>query len=106
VRIQPHDMSKLVGTWQGTVIYPSKLGFPGTLFVYPDRTYAIEAGAFTWRGTVTLVNGRLDFISGNGLALENRTGSATLVDQGSSWGLTGPGGAGPGLFNFDFSKPK
>jgi hypothetical protein len=109
VPVEPGDMAKLVGTWQGTMIFPSGASWPATLLVYPNGTYATEAGAFTSRGKAQLKNGKLDFITSytsGGLAVDNRTGSASLVDQGSSWGLVGSGWADAGLYNFDFSKPK
>jgi hypothetical protein len=109
VPVEPGDMAKLVGTWQGTMIFPSGASWPATLKVYPNGTYATEAGAFTSEGKAQLKNGKLDFITSytsGGLAVENRTGSASLVDQGSSWGLVGSGWAEAGLYNFDFSKPK
>jgi hypothetical protein len=109
VPLQPNDLAKLVGTWEGTIIYPSGVRSPGNLLIYPNGTYLTEAGAFTARGSTQLRDGRLDFVSGEttgGIALGNRTGSATLVDQGSSWGLIGSGWADAGVFNFDFSKSK
>ena len=109
VPVEPGDISKLAGTWQGTMILPSGVGLPATLIVYPNETYAIEAGAFTSRGKAQLKNGKLDFVTSytsGGIAVDNRTGSASLVDQGSSWGLVGSGWADAGLYNFDFSKPK
>lgn len=109
VPVDPGDMAKLVGTWQGTMIFPSGASYPATLLVYPNGTYATEAGAFTSKGKAQLKNGRFDFITSytsGGLAVDNRTGSATLVDKGTSWGLVGSGWADAGLYNFDFSKPK
>lgn len=109
VQVEPGDMAKLAGTWQGTVIFPSGVSYPATLLVRPDGTYTTEAGAFTSKGTTQLKNGRFDFIStytSGGLSVDNRTGSATLVDKGSSWGLVGSGWADAGLYNFDFSKSK
>jgi hypothetical protein len=102
-------MAKLTGTWQGTMIFPSGASWPATLKVYPNGTYATEAGAFTSEGKAQLKNGRLDFVTSytsGGIAVDNRTGSASLVDQGTSWGLVGSGWADAGLYNFDFSKPK
>lgn len=109
VPVEPGDMAKLVGTWQGTMIFPSGASWPATLKVYPNGTYATEAGAFTSEGKAQLKNGKLDFVTSytsGGLAVENRTGSASLVDQGTSWGLVGSRWADAGLYNFDFSKPK
>jgi hypothetical protein len=109
VPVQPGDLAKLAGTWQGTMTFPSGASWPATLIVSPNGTYATEAGAFTSRGKAQLKDGRFDFITSytsGGLAVDNRTGSATLVDQGSSWGLVGSGWADAGLYNFDFSKPK
>ena len=68
-----------------------------------------EAGAFTSRGKAQIKNGKFDFITSDtsgGLAVDNWTGSAALVDKGTSWGLVGPGWADAGLYNFDFSKPQ
>jgi len=108
VPLQPQEMARLVGTWQGTVIYPNGVSWPATLSVYPNGTYAVEAGAFSARGSTQVKNGKLDFVNTESgpLTIGNRSGSATLVDQGSSWGLTGSGWATAGVFNFDFSKPK
>jgi hypothetical protein len=109
VPVEPGDMAKLAGTWQGTMIFPSGVGYPATLIVSPNGTYTTEAGAFTSKGKAQLKNGRFDFITSytsGGLAVDNRTGSATLVDKGTSWGLVGSGWADAGLYNFDFSKPK
>ena len=109
VPVEPGDLAKLAGTWQGTMIFPSGASYPATLFVYPNGTYATEAGAFTSKGQAQLKNGRFDFITNytsGGLTVDNRTGSATLVDKGTSWGLVGSGWADAGLYNFDFSKPK
>jgi hypothetical protein len=109
VPVEPNDLAKLVGTWQGTMIFPSGASWPATLMVYPNGTYATEAGAFTSKGKAQLKNGRLDFVTSytsGGLAVDNRTGSASLVDKGTAWGLVGSGWADAGLYNFDFSKPK
>jgi len=109
VPVEPGDLPKLAGTWQGTMIFPSGASYPATLIVSPNGTYTTEAGAFTSRGQAQLKNGRFDFITNytsGGLTVDNRTGSATLVDKGTSWGLTGSGWADAGLYNFDFSKPK
>ena len=109
VPVDPGDMAKLAGTWQGTMIFPSGASYPATLLVYPNSTYVTEAGAFTSRGKAQIKNGKFDFITSytsGGLAVDNRTGSATLVDKGTSWGLVGSGWADAGLYNFDFSKPK
>lgn len=108
VPLQAQDMATLVGTWQGTVIYPNGMSWPATLSVNRNGTYVVEAGAFTARGTAGVKNGRLDFANTEGgpLAIGNRTGSATLVDEGSSWGLVGSGWADTGVFNFDFSRTK
>jgi hypothetical protein len=109
VPVDPGDLAKLAGTWQGTIIFPSGASYPATLLVYANGTYATEAGAFTSRGRAQVQNGRLDFVTtytSGGLTVDNRTGSARLVDNGASWGLTGSGWADAGLYNFDFSKPK
>jgi len=109
VPVEPGDLAKLAGTWQGSMIFPSGASYPATLLVYPNGTYATEAGAFTSKGKAQLKNGRFDFITSytsGGLAVDNRTGSATLVDKGTSGGLVGSGWADAGLYNFDFSKPK
>jgi hypothetical protein len=109
VPVEPGDLPKLAGTWQGTMIFPSGVGYPATLIVRPNGTYTTEAGAFTSQGKAQLKNGRLDFVTSytsGGLAVDNRTGSASLVDKGDAWGLTGSGWADAGLYNFDFSKPK
>ena len=109
VPVEPSDLPKLAGTWQGTMIFPSGVGYPATLIVRPNGTYTTEAGAFTSQGKAQLKNGRLDFITtytSGGLTVDNRTGSATLVDKGDAWGLTGSGWADAGLYNFDFSRPK
>jgi hypothetical protein len=50
VPVEPGDMAKLTGTWQGTMIFPSGASWPATLKVYPNGTYATEAGAFTSEG--------------------------------------------------------
>ena len=76
VPVEPGDMSKLVGTWQGTLILPSGVSYPATLLVYPNGTYVTEAGAFTSRGTAQVKNGRLDFVTSytsGGLTVDNRT---------------------------------
>ena len=109
VPVEPGDFAKLAGTWQGTMIFPSGASYPATLIVRPNGTYTTEAGAFTSQGQAQVKNGRLDFITNytsGGLTVDNRTGSATLVDKGPSWGLTGSGWADAGLYNFDFSKSK
>src|SRR5262245_37782959 len=63
VSVEPGDMAKLAGTWQGTMIFPSGASYPATLIVNPNGTYTTEAGAFTSKGTAQLKNGRFDFIT-------------------------------------------
>jgi hypothetical protein len=109
------DASLLAGTWQG-MLYPAQGGaVPTTLSVSADGSYstqggAIQGGAFLTSGKVDIKDGYVHFVSTSGtgvLGSGDRSGSATLMDRGASWGLVGSGFASPGgPFNFDFNKAK
>ena len=81
-----------------------------TLTVRPDGTYTTDAGAFSSTGKIEIKDGSVQFFSTSGtgpLGTGDRSGTATLMDRGTSWGLEGFGrGAVAGPFNFDFSKAK
>jgi hypothetical protein len=96
VPVEPGDMAKLTGTWQGTMIFPSGASWPATLKVYPNGTYATEAGAFTSDGKAQLKNGRLDFVTrytSGGIAVDNKPApprSWTRAPRGASSARAGP----------------
>lgn len=105
------DASLLPGVWQGTVNPPGgSTMLPGTLTIRPDGTYTTEAGAFSSTGKMEIKDGYVHFVSTGGtgaLGAGERSGSAALMDRGSSWGLQGSGYAAvAGPFNFDFNKAK
>ena len=104
------DVASLSGTWQGIISPPSGSNTPATLTVTPDGNYQTAAGAFSSTGKVEIVNGHVQFMSTGGtggLAAGQRSGSAVVMDRGTSWGLVGNGYAQmSGPFNFDFSKTK
>ena len=105
----PADAPLLTGTWQGN-LYPSSGGVPATLTVQPDGTYTIQAAAFFSTGKLEIKNGLVLFVSTGGsgpLGSGERSGSASLMDRTTSWGLVGNGyGSRGGPFNFDFNKAK
>jgi hypothetical protein len=109
VAIQPGDMAKLAGTWQGTMTATSGASVPATLTVNRDGTYTSRGGAYASAGKAQLKDGKVDFVTtytSGGQAVDDRSGSAVLMDRGDSWGLVGSGRADAGPFNFDFSKTK
>ena len=105
------DASLLNGTWQGRVIAPGgSASQPATLTVRPDGTYSVDAGAYSSTGKIEIKDGAVQFVSTSGtgaLAAGDRSGTASLVDRNTSWGLEGSGRASTaGPYNFDFSKAK
>ncbi len=105
------DAALLPGVWQGTVNPPGGSSrVPATLTVRPDRTYTMDAGAYSSAGKAEIKDGSVQFFSTSGtaaLGAGQRSGTATLMDRTTSWGLEGSGsGAVAGPFNFDFSKAK
>jgi hypothetical protein len=104
------DAALLTGTWQGNVYPAQGGGNSATLTVKPDGTYATEAAAFSTAGKVELKDGYAHFVSTSGtgpIGSGDRSGSATLMDRGTSWGLVGNGySSRGGPFNFDFNKAK
>src|SRR5262245_22883023 len=105
------DTNLLPGQWTGTVNPPGGSSMlPGTLTIKPDMTYSTEAGAFSSTGKIDIKDGYVHFVSTGGtgaLGAGERTGTATLMDRGTRWGLAGSGYASvAGPFNFDFSKAK
>jgi len=81
-----------------------------TLTIRPDGTYTMDAGAFSSTGKTEIKDGSVQFVSTSGtggLGAGDRSGTAVLRDQNTSWALEGSGrGAVAGPFNFNFSKPK
>jgi len=105
------DAALLTGTWQGRVIAPGGTASqPATLIVKPDGTYSVDAGAYSSTGQIEIKNGAVHFVSISGtgaLAAGDRSGTASLVDRNTSWGLEGSGrGSTAGPYDFDFSKAK
>lgn len=105
------DAGLLPGTWGGRVNPPGGTGMvPATLTIRPDGTYSTNAGAFSTAGKAEIKDGYVQFFStaGSGpTGAGDRTGSAVLMDRGTSWGLEGSGHASTGgPFNFSFSKNK
>ena len=104
------DAPQLTGTWQGNVYPAQGGGFPATVMVKSDGTYSTQGGAFLTSGKIEIKDGYVHFVSTSGtgpLAAGDRSGSATLMDRGTSWGLVGTGYASmSGPFNFDFNKAK
>jgi hypothetical protein len=105
------DAALLPGVWQGTVTAPGgSARQPGTLTVRPDGTYTTEAGAFSSTGKLEIKDGVVHFVSTSGtgaLGAGQRSGTASLRDQTTSWVLEGAGrGAVAGPYNFTFSKAK
>ena len=109
-QMTPADASLLTGTWQGYLSPVSGSNQSMTLMVKPDGTYTTSSGAFLSAGKLDIVNGHVQFMSTGGtggLAAGQRSGSAVVMDRGSSWGLVGNGHAQmSGPFNFDFNKTK
>jgi streptogramin lyase len=104
------DASLLTGTWQGN-LYPAQGGGQtATVTVAPDGKYTTQAAAFLGSGKLEIKDGYVHFVSTSGtggLATGERSGSATLMDRGATWGLVGSGYASQsGPFNFDFNKAK
>jgi hypothetical protein len=94
VTLQPSDMAKLAGTWQGTMTNVAGISWPATLTVSPDGTYTTQGGAFTSQGRAELNDGKLIFVTSytsGGLAIDDRSGSVVLTDTGDSWRLVGAG---------------
>jgi hypothetical protein len=104
------DAALLAGTWQGNVYPAQGGGNPATLTVQSDGTYSTQAAAFLSSGKIEIKDGYVHFVSAGGsgpLGAGDRSGSATLMDRGTSWGLVGTGYASrSGPFNFDFNKAK
>ena len=105
------DAALLPGVWQGTINPPGGTRtVTGTLTIKPDGTYSTDAGAFSSSGKAEIKNGFVQFISTSGtggLAVGERSGTAVLMDRGTTWGLSGSGSAEiAGPFSFDFSKTK
>ena len=109
-QLTPADAASLAGTWQGLISPPSGSNQSATLTVKPDGSYQTTAGAFSSTGKLEIANGHVQFVSTGGtggLATGQRSGSAVVMDRGSSWGLVGNGYAQQsGPFNFDFNKTK
>lgn len=110
-KLTPAEANLLTGAWTGTVNPPGGSNMvPGTLTIKPDGTYSTDAGAFISSGKTEIKDGFVHFVSTGGtgaLGAGERTGSATLMDQGTSWGLVGSGYASiAGPFTFNFSKAK
>jgi hypothetical protein len=109
-KVTAADASLFTGTWQGNV-YPSQApAQTATLTVKPDGSYATEAAAFSTSGKIDIKDGYVHFVSTSGtgpMGSGDRSGSATLMDRGTSWGLVGNGySSRGGPFNFDFNKAK
>jgi hypothetical protein len=109
-QLTPADAASLAGTWQGYVSPVSGSNQSTTVVVKPDGTYTTTAGAFLSSGKLEIVNGHVQFVSTGGtggLAAGQRSGSAVVMDRGTSWGMVGNGYAErSGPFNFDVSKTK
>jgi hypothetical protein len=109
-QVTPSDASLLTGAWTGNVYATGAPAATGTLTVRPDSTYTLAAGAFSSTGKAEIKDGYVHFMSTGGtgaLGSGERSGSATLMDRGSNWGLVGNGyGSRGGPFNFDFNKAK
>ena len=108
-KLTPADASLLAGIWQGYVYPAQGNGYSATLTVSPDGSYNLLAGAFSSQGKAEIRNGDVHFASGSatGPVPGDRSGDATLMDQGSNWGLVGNGYASiGGPFDFNFTKAK
>ena len=108
-RVTPADASLLTGTWEGWLYPADGDGYSATLTISPDGTYDLLAGAFSSQGKAQITDGYVHFVSSfaTGPAPGDRSGDATLMDKGSTWGLVGNGYASVGgPFNFNFSKAK
>ena len=109
-KVTPADASLLTGTWQGRVFPTQAQSQTATMTVNSDGTYSTQASAFSSSGKIDIKDGYVHFMSTGGsgaLGSGDRSGSATLMDQGSNWGLVGNGYASRGgPFNFDFTKAK
>ena len=105
------DAALLQGVWQGRVTAPGGTASqPATLTIRPDGTYTTDAGAFSSTGKAEIKDGVVQFFSTSGtggLAAGDRSGTASVIDRTTSWGLEGSGRASvAGPYNFDFSKAK
>ena len=104
------DASLLTGTWQGWVYPTQQPSQTATLTVNPDGTYTSQAAAFSSSGKIDIKDGYVHFVSTGGtgaLGSGDRSGSATLMDRGTNWGLVGNGySSRGGPFNVDFTKAK
>ena len=104
------DAKLLTGTWQGWVYPTQQPSQTATLTVNPDGTYTTQAAAYSSSGKLEIKDGYVHFVSTGGtgaLGSGDRSGSATLMDRGTNWGLVGNGyGSRGGPYNVDFSKAK
>jgi hypothetical protein len=105
------DAVLLAGVWQGTVTPPGGSATqPGTLTIRPDGTYSTEAGAYSSTGKFQIKDGTVHFFStsgSGGMGAGERSGTASLMDRTTTWGLEGSGrGSVAGPYNFNFSKAK
>ena len=109
-KVTAGDASLLTGRWTGNVYATGVPASTATMTVNPDGSYSTQGGAFTSTGKIDLKDGYVHFMSTGGsgaLGSGERSGSATLMDRGGSWGLVGNGyGSRGGPFDFDFSKGK
>jgi hypothetical protein len=104
------DAPSLTGTWNGLVSPSSGSNYPATLMVSPDGSYTTSGGPFMTEGKMQIVNGHIHFVSTGGtgaMGVADRSGTAVVMDRGSSWGLVGNGYSSvTGPYNFDFNKTK
>jgi hypothetical protein len=110
-RLTAADASMLPGVWQGTVTPPGGSSTqPATLTIRPDGTYSTEAGAYSSAGKFEIKDGAVHFFStsgSGGMGAGNRSGTESLMDRTTTWGLEGSGtGSVAGPYNFNFSKAK
>ena len=109
-KVTAADASLFTGTWQGWVYPTQQPSETATVTVKPDGSYTTQAVAFSSSGKIEIKDGYVHFVSTGGtgpLGSGDRSGSATLMDRGTNWGLVGNGySSRGGPFNFDFNKAK
>jgi hypothetical protein len=70
------DFQNVTGTWRGTLTGPRGTG-PYELTINDDGSWAAVGFGLTFKGSATLVNGKVRFFSEN----TNRAGTWSLTDQ-------------------------
>jgi hypothetical protein len=105
--VQPADLPKLAGGWQGTASSGlTGSNQPASLTIKPDNTYEMRVGAFTATGTVQAKDGRLlvTNTTTTGIPPERRVSDAVVTRRDGRWFITGYGHSDRGPFSYELSK--